>query len=751
MIQQKNQAIAELESEKFEASIALFEKLAEELPAEPLVHTDLVVAYILLLKSPTFSVQSANSVYRRAVEKAEEAVSHLLQVAGDSATSHLLASKVARLVPDERRSLEELNRSVDLTPDDPILWYEMFQAGRYSEDAEIKARAREGLKRTHELWPDNLSVVRECLLQQAVDQDPAITETLRNARTTIEPLVESSPTWRKLNLLSMLDQTIAIASNQSLDGEGKWNTVLAKVRPLTNVLSADHATRIDRRRIDRQDAADPGELAFVIHDFSESALTTASPVSKELGPPRSVKFVPLPKARQLPPLPRVRGVELVDFDLDGRLDVVAVREQTVEVYSRGKTGDDWKLLSAFESPKELQGVVAADLDRDFDSTAAGGVGGRCPNADLDLVAYGPGGLLVLENKLDEKTGHRSLPIVRQAAAFEQLRNVLAVAVVDLDHDGNLDLVVSLSAGISLWLNRGDVTFEDISDRASLPPADFHATAIVPVDWNRDGDVDVLLAGPSSKTAGCLANLRHGRFRWEPFSADYHGLSGAKALCLADVDGNRSWDLIAGGERGVTLMQTATSESGPVRCLKSSDLGTEAVGGMTTWDYDNDGHLDLLAWGQGRLVIYRGGSDGQFHPALGLVEGPPTRVEVCAVGDLDGDGDWDLLVVEPERLVWYANEGGNGNHWLDVALRADPHPSQYPDLAVNMHGIGSLLEVKVGPLCQRQLVARSTSHFGLGAYSHADVVRILWTNSTPCNTINPESNQLLSKDQKHRGM
>ncbi|MCY2987123.1 MAG: hypothetical protein NTY19_04545, partial [Planctomycetota bacterium] len=119
--------------------------------------------------------------------------------------------------------------------------------------------------------------------------------------------------------------------------------------------------------------------------------------------------------------------------------------------------------------------------------------------------------------------------------------------------------------------------------------------------------------------------------------------------------------------------------------------------------------------------------------------------------LDGDGDWDLLVVEPERLVWYANEGGNRNHWLDVALRADPHPGQYPDLAVNMDGLGSLLEVKVGPLCQRQLVARSTSHFGLGAYSHAAVVRILWTNGTPCNTINPESNQLLSKDQKHRGM
>lgn len=751
LMQQKNQAIAELESEKFEASIALFEKLAEELPNEPLVHTDLVVAYILLLKSPARSAPAAREAYRQIVEKAERAVTRLLQVADDSATSHVLASKFARLVPDERRSLAELNRAVDLSPADPVVWYELFQAGRLSEDAEVKVRAREGLKRAHELWPDNLSVLRERLLQQATDRDPTITATLRQARPTLEPLVASSPTWRKLNLLSMLDQTVAMAAEPSRDEERRWSTLLAKVRPLTNVLSADHATRIDRRRIDRQDAADLGELAFVRHEFSTSILTAAAKIPQELGPPISVEFVPLPAEEQLPLMANVRGVELVDFDLDGRLDVVAVRARTIEVYGRAPSGGVWKLLTACETPTELGGVVAADLDRDVDSPPSSGSSGRCSNADPDLVAYGPGGLLVLENKLDEKTGNRSLEIVRQAAAFEQLRNVLGAAVVDLDQDGDLDLVVSSTSGISLWLNRGDMTFEDISGRASLPPADFTAAAIVAVDWNHDGDVDVLLASPSSKAAGYLANLRHGRFRWEPFSADGDGLGGAKALCLADVDGNRTWDLIAGGEHGLTLTKTASSESGAAGSLASSDLGTEAIVGMTTWDYDNDGCLDILAWGKTGLVIYRGGSGGRFHLAPLFLDGPPTHVAACAVGDPDGDGDEDLLVVEPQRLVWYANQGGNRNHWLDIALRADPHPTQSPDLAVNMHGLGSLLEVKTGARCQRRLVTRSTSHFGLGACSHADVVRILWTNGTPCNTIHPAADRLLSKDQKHRGM
>jgi tetratricopeptide (TPR) repeat protein len=751
LIQRKNQALAELENENFAASVALLEGLAVELPVEPLVATDLVVAYVLLLKSPAGGDRPGSPAYQQTADKADEAVRRLLQFAGDSAASHVLASQVARLRSDERRTLEELNRAVELAPDDPLVWYELFQAGRFSEDVQFKARAREGLQRAVELWPDNLSVVRELLLQQALERDSAIAATLKKAREVVEPLVDSSPTWRRLNLLKMIDETAAAALDQAPDAEAKWDKVLPRVRALTNVLGVEHATRIDRRRIDRQDTADLGELAFVKHDFSTDFLATERLASQETGMPTSVKLVPLPAARQLPPLSAVCGVELADFDLDGRLDVVAVRDHSVEVYHRGNEGEAWKLLTAFESPRELRGAVVVDLDRDVGAARAARADCRCQNADLDLVAYGPGGLVVLENKLDEKTGNRSLKVVRQDADFEELRNVLAVVAADLDHDGDLDLVVSSDSGVSLWSNRGDMTCEDISRRASLPPTDLQATAIVPLDWNRDGNVDMLLASPASKMAGYLVNLRHGRFRWEPLSADFHGLNGARSLCLADVDGNRSWDLIAGGEHGVTLMQTVTSERGPARCLESKTIGAEAVQGLITWDYDNDGHVDILAWGQGGLTIYRGGPAGQFRPAVGLLESTPTRLAACAVGDLDGDGDWDLLVVEPERLVWFVNEGGNRNHWLDVRLRADPHPTQSPDQAVNMYGLGSLLEVKVGALCQRQLVTRATSHFGLGAHSSVDVVRVLWTNGTPCNVIHAESDQLLLKDQKHKGM
>lgn len=751
LVQEKNQAIAELEGEAFEASIALFEDLAVELPDEPLVATNLVVAYILLLKSPAMGTHTESWGYKQTADRAEQASLRLLQLADKSAASHVLASKIARLRSDENRMLEELNRAAELAPADPIVWYELFQAARHSEDARFKARAREALERTYELWPDNLGVLRDRLLQQASDHDATLAETLAKTRETVEPLIDSCPSWQRLNLLNMIDQAAAALAGQSLDGDAKWNTVLQKVRPVTNVLSGEHPTRIDRRRIDRQDQADQAELAFVKHDFGTTDFAAESAAPAETAAPIPVKLVPLPHEEQLPERSQVRSVELVDFDLDGRLDVVAIRGRTVEVFSRGNEGRVWRLLTACESPHELCGAIAADLDRDVDFAAAPGAGGPPPNADWDLIAYGPDGLLLLENVRDEKTGNRGLKVIPPPGPWEQLRNVLTASAIDLDHDGDLDLAVSSDTGVSLWSNRGGMAFDDLGGRASLPPPDFRATALLPVDWNCDGDVDLLLAGTSPKTAGYLANGRHGHFRWEAFSADYQPGHGAAAMCLADVDGNRSWDLIGGGEHGIWVTQTALSESGLVGFLRSSQLDAAPVLDVTTWDYDNDGCLDLLAWGKEGVAIYRGDPCGQFHPALGLMDVPPSSVQTCQAGDVDGDGDWDLLVVQPERLLWYANQGGNQNHWLDVNLRADPHPSRSPDLAVNMHGLGSLLEVKTGLRCQRQLVTRSPSHFGLGACSQADVVRVLWTNGKPCNTIHAESNQVLLKEQKHEGM
>ena len=104
-------------------------------------------------------------------------------------------------------------------------------------------------------------------------------------------------------------------------------------------------------------------------------------------------------------------------------------------------------------------------------------------------------------------------------------------------------------------------YKDISVWSQLPPADVPVTTMVAVDWDRDVDIDIVVAEPTGKVVGLLENLRHAEFRWSPFDAAYQRLGVRRVVALVEADGNVSWDLLSAGERGVQLTLTATPRSG----------------------------------------------------------------------------------------------------------------------------------------------------------------------------------------------
>ena len=65
-------------------------------------------------------------------------------------------------------------------------------------------------------------------------------------------------------------------------------------------------------------------------------------------------------------------------------------------------------------------------------------------------------------------------------------------------------------------------------------------------------------------------------------------------------------------------------------------------------------------------------------------------------------------------------------------------------------MGSKLEVKVRDLYQLQYVSQQISHFGLGAFDGADVVRVVWTNGVPQNVIEPKAKQRIMEKQILKG-
>jgi len=713
LVRAKNTAVGMLENlPNDEANdgaecVAAFEQLSQALPEEPLGPRNLAIARLLILDQQISAGQGAPAL--AAYEQANAALQFAATCEGDIVTVRLLKAHLARLgvaanaIDNPRAISDAYLAATEKAPIDPLVWSEFYVATRDSADEAEQNAGREALRRAFALRPQNIALLVEWLLVQAETHDPTIAETLVVARDELAPL---APTIKERGV--DLAATINAASDElSAPDEERWNRVLRQIRPLVFVVRPDPVYQFDRAHLERH------VLEYALQDFTRAFYESAQLPKAQTPPAIPVKFVGSEGPLRLPAGSAALDVVVADCDLDNRLDVIVVENERIIVLAQLADGNGWKPPFEVATGGGIRKVVAQDLDRD---------------EDLDLVGFGSGGARLFENQLTDGQ-IKLIPVEQQP--LQELSDVHAVAVVDLEHDGDLDLVLSDRASVTLWSNRGEFRFTNLSAQSFLPPPDLPITAIVPVDWSRDAAIDLVLAGATTGP-GIMENLFHTRFRWRPF--DIALTEGVQSLSLADVDGNASWDLLMGGQEGLMLQRSQQLPNGEVRLLPPQPVSPAAVKGVRSWDFDNDGHGDIVAWSDGGIQILRGNPDGTFAAAQ-LLADEPQAVAACDVGDLDGDGDIDLVVATADGPRWYVNEGGNANQWIDISLKAESDP-KFPAQRTNSHAIGSLLELKAGPRYQAQVVTGQTTHFGLGTLQRADVVRALFTNGVPQNVLEP---------------
>ncbi|HUG54153.1 MAG TPA: CRTAC1 family protein [Vicinamibacteria bacterium] len=345
------------------------------------------------------------------------------------------------------------------------------------------------------------------------------------------------------------------------------------------------------------------------------------------------------------------------------------------------------------------------------------------------VMCGPRGLVGEADHLFRNNGDGTFTDVSARAGVSDGAGLygFGVAFLDYDDDGKLDLFVANDSQANyLYRNRGDGTFEDLSyaSGAALNESGQEQAhmGVAVGDYDNDGRPDLYVTN---------------------FADDYN--------VLYHNDG-----------RG--LFSDVSYPAGVARA-SIPFLGW----GDGFLDYDNDGWLDLVVanghvypiadrfdWNTSyrqRALLFRN-LKGRFVEVAGSA-GPAMAVARAgrglAVGDLDNDGDVDVVINNlDEGPTLLRNDGGSAaGHWLVVRLVGDPARGCPRD------AIGSVVYCTAGGIRRRGEVASGRSqvsqsdlrvHFGLGAATRIDRLEVRWANGPATSYAVPAVDRLVVIDQ-----
>ena len=337
--------------------------------------------------------------------------------------------------------------------------------------------------------------------------------------------------------------------------------------------------------------------------------------------------------------------------------------------------------------------------------------------------------------------------VTASARVADIREARKALFVDLDHDGDLDLLLVGGSATTVLRNNADGTFVEASANFGLPGGSA-ATDAVFADLDRDGRIDLVLAGASG--IQLLHNGGAQRLSDVTVASGIAAAGGVSAIALGDYDNDGAFDLLVSGGAETALWHN-TGDGTFARDARSSSI-SQALRGLAArtasfLDYDNDGWLDLvlagLPGGRGgdssNVVLFRNDRTGRLLDRSALIPRPIRTIgaSALAVSDVDGDGDQDLLLIDrtgAPRLL--RNDLGNSNLAVNVSLKALGTGSGKN----NAYGIGARLELRAGEIYQTRVVTTPVTHFGLGSHLKADVLRVEWPNGVPQTVYFPGSDQ-----------
>jgi hypothetical protein len=487
------------------------------------------------------------------------------------------------------------------------------------------------------------------------------------------------------------------------------------------------------------------------------------------------------------------GVAMFDYDNDGDLDLFMVNSLTVDlVKSKGKTKSD--LYRNDGNGKFTEVSAKAGLsDVGWGMGAAVGDYNNDGFEDLYVTCLGP-------DHLFKNNGNGTFTDVTAKAGVNDPRWTTGASFVDYDNDGDLDLFVSnyvdfdinnlpefgqgktcqyksipvqcgprglKGAGDSLFRNNGDGTFTEVSKEAGVnDPNGYYGLGIITSDFDDDGLIDIFVANDSTPNFH-YRNKGNGTFEEIGFTAgtavnENGSEQGSMGATAGDYDHDGKLDIFITNfaDEYNTLYHndgkgsfTDLSYAAKVAAVSLPYVGW----GTKFFDYDNDGWVDLFVanghvypqlpgYRQPRL-LHHNNHDSTFTEVsaeFGTVLTENRASRGVAFGDIDNDGDIDLLIADldgPPQLL--RNDGGNANNSILIKLLG---------VKSNRDGIGARVTVVSGNLTQTNEVRSGDSyisqsdmrlHFGLEKRAKVDQIQVRWPSGNVDKITGVAANKIIT--------
>ncbi len=428
------------------------------------------------------------------------------------------------------------------------------------------------------------------------------------------------------------------------------------------------------------------------------------------------------------------GAAVADFDNDGDQDLFVAGLHHVALYRNEGDG-------RFDDVTGVSGITATDPEHGPLWTIAGAWFDYDTNGLLDLFVVNYLGWEPGADPVCDETGERDYCHPRYYRGTPS----------------------------RLYRNEGDGRFRDVSEVAGIRSHVGKGMGAAVADFDDDGTLDVFVT--NDKLPNFLfRGTGTGSFEEIAFEATIalpeHGrdVSGM-GLDARDIDGDGLADVVYAALPGETFPLMKNTRDGYfIDATRSSRLATQtremAGYAAVIADFDNDGLKDIF-FSRGDVQsrsaypgvrasqpnsVFRNLGDGTFAALTeeaGLAAALPQRHRGAAAGDLNGDGNLDLVVTAlgaPAGL--WLNGSDSEHHWLAVELEGS---------VSNRDGIGAVVRVKSRQGVQYNLATSSVGyassaavpvHFGLAGDEVVESVQVRWPSGTVQTVDDIRPNQVL---------